>query len=286
MRISAFLPCLTTKTTKNTIFLFKSKLLFRGVPNFLIRQVILKLISFDNDISSNNYNQILECLDPLPDFLKASPTTEALFGRRHLENVFLTSSGTISCKRVLFALKFVMNDSKFCVILPRVTQLLLWFLKEHEVFTVLQVLLKESVERKDSFSMFFGRGLCQFSYIASVVLTFISARVKNPEGLMDDQIDSQANHEKSMVMRLVNDMTYHFLVGYISPEYYPIVLMYFINDGIGGFIRLVIALVQGNYSMIRHFIRKNAGFENFRSEFKHALRTCFDITALVKVIKN
>lgn len=109
----------------NAAYLTLCQEIRKGVPNYLIRGVICKIISFDDDIARSEYYSTLNSLDPEPDFANLLPTAEPLFGRKDLTNVFLTMQGMISCKAVLHLLQKKLGEIEVCLILPRVIQLML-----------------------------------------------------------------------------------------------------------------------------------------------------------------
>ena len=228
---------------------------------------MLKLIPFDDDLARNNYGEILETLEPLPDFTSLPPTLDPLFGRKDMQNVFLTSVGIIGCKRVLHALKCTVTDVKICVLLPRVAQLLLWFMKEHEVFQVLLVLLTESKEMQEceKFSYYFPMSLEKHREAAEVII-------------------EMAGLEKSTLLRdLVKDIIYNLMVGYISPSFYPVVLMYFVVDGMGGMIRLIVSLMKLLAPHLRTLVSSDLPLNNFLLEAKNISKTNADIAEIMRV---
>lgn len=234
----------------------------------MIREVILQLIPFDDDFARNNYGEILEALEPLPDFMNLPPTLDPLFGRKELQNVFLTSVGMIGCKRVLFALKSTIEDVKVCMLLPRVTQLLLWFMREHEVFQVVQVLVNESKIRQDceKHSYFFPFSLEKQKQVAMAIAGLAGVKTNKYFILM------------------VKDMVYNFVVGYISPSFLPIVMMYFIVDGIGGMLRLLVPLIKIIAPFIEPLTSSVSSTAEFLIEAKRISKDNFDITMMMKVL--
>ncbi|OMJ75033.1 hypothetical protein SteCoe_25915 [Stentor coeruleus] len=256
--------CIASFNTKNHADLNYS--IQKGVPNYLIREVVLKLVTFDDDLARNNYGEILECLEPLPDFVNLPATLEPFFGRRDLNNVFLTSIGIVSCKRILHTIKMTMTEIKVCILLPRVTQLMLWFLKEHEVFQVIQVLLNESkgTQMCEKYSLHFPFGLEKFKEIARIICKHLE----------------QEDNKKLRIV--IKDVMYNFLVGYISPSFYSIVLMYFLADGMGGFIRFVVSLFKLCWPGINPCFSSECSREELIFKVREICKNTSDIASIMK----
>lgn len=242
-----------------------------GVPNFLIRNVILKIIYFDDDSAHNNYSGLLDCLD-VPDFLDLPRTMEPFFGRKDLTNAFLTIQGIISCKRILYVVQNTMREVEVCLILPRFVQLLLWFLREHEVYQIASVLIQESKTRENcpKFTFHFPLTLLQHKQVARVVLQQVKLRI------------GKLNQDK-MLKLVVKDMIYNMLVGYISPSFYPLVLMYFITEGIGGLMRIAVSLIIQNKERVGELLKPESTLDDLVKNWK---RMCLEELQVIQLLKG
>ena len=219
-------------------------------------------------MARNKYGEILEILEPLPDFLNLSPTLDPLFGRKDLQNVFLTSLGIIGCKRMLFALKSTIQDLTICLLLPRIAQLLLWFLREHEAYQVLQVLVNDSkvLQECEKFSYHFPCSLGKYKQISKSVALMINT----------------GNNKRLRIV--IKDIIYNVMVGYISPSFYPIVLMYFIVDGMAGLIRLIVSMLKLLYPQLKALMDLDVSDEEFIQKVKNACKNNVNIASVMKVI--
>ncbi|CAG9316964.1 unnamed protein product [Blepharisma stoltei] len=205
----------------------------KGVPNYLIRNVISKLITYDNDVAKTEYYDYTNQLDPDLNFLDLPAEDDPLFGRKDLLNCFLTYRGATACKSILYVIHKKTSDIEVCLILPRVTQILLWFMKEHETYQILQVLIAESRNKEKCQNYSFHFPLTDFQH--KKVVKKIFKRVKEKMG--EIQINEKC------VKKVIKDIAFNMLVGYISPSFYPLILMNFLADGIGSIMKFTAAVV-------------------------------------------
>ena len=189
-----------------------------GVPNKLVRVVILKVLQYDDEMARRTYTNLIDSIDDIPDLMNLSPTMEPLYGRKSLSNCFLTLKGSISCKRILYITKLTIRELAICPILPRFVQLMLWHFREYEVYQLLLVLLNENTKRT-GYSYHFPRSALAYKEITVCILSHLG-----------DIDDSQTKALKVVI----KDMLSNLLVEYISPTMYSVILCYFISDGVSG----------------------------------------------------
>mmetsp|Transcript_32442 Transcript_32442/g.32143 ORF Transcript_32442/g.32143 Transcript_32442/m.32143 type:complete len:447 (-) Transcript_32442:19-1359(-) len=205
----------------------------KGVPNYLIRNVICKLITFDNEIAKTEYYDYTNNLDPELNFSELPPSAEPLFGRKDLMNCFLTFQGATVCKTILYVIHKKSTDIEACLILPRIVQALLWFMKEHETYQIIQVLIAESRYRENcpKFTFHFPLTVIKHKRIVKNILRKVKEMLKEIE-INDKKIEE-----------VIKDIAFNMLIGYISPSFYPLILMNFLADGIGSIMKFTAAIV-------------------------------------------
>jgi hypothetical protein len=152
--------------------------------------------------------------------------------------------------------------------LPRVCQLLFWFLKEVEVFTVLSVLVAESKERQscEKFLMHFPFGLAKYKEIVGIAMLMIGNVRSKPMKL------------------IIKDAVFNFMVGFISPAFYPLVLMQFMIDGVGGLLKLVVAYFQLTIQLLEPLRESTEPAEIIIQTAKNICKNAINIASLLQVI--
>ena len=236
----------------NEAFMRLRHYIHKGVPNLLTRDVVSKIILFDDENARVTYTGLLECIE-LPDLVSIPPTLDPLFGRKTLNNCLLSGKGFLSCKRLLFVIKNTITEIEVCLLLPRFVQMLLWFFREYEVYTIVTIILSESLERKDchKFTYHFPLTLRSHKQIAATIVD-----------LFKDQVDS--SQEKGL-KTLVKDIVFNMLIGYISPSLYSTMLCYFISDGMSGIMKLTVSLLRQLLERTKHLLGRDLMIDEFKS---------------------
>lgn len=69
----------------------------KGVPNILVREVVLKIIPFDDDLARTLYYCLAAEFDSQLDFLALGLSDIPFFGRKNLTNCCLSEKGVAAC---------------------------------------------------------------------------------------------------------------------------------------------------------------------------------------------
>ena len=215
-----------------------------GVPHELLKQVLAKLLLYDDELARNSYNNLIDMVD-VPDVLNLPVTLEPLFSRRDLSNNCLSFQGSIACKRLLFIIRLSLSDLQVCPLLPRLVQLLLWYFRECEVYQIVYILAAESAERRkaDVLTYHFPLSLGSIRHIVHIAFENIKERV-----------DVAC---RPGLKRLIKDMLHNMMVGYLSPVLYSVMLCYFLADGVSGLIQLTLAFLKQTLPFITPFLTED-----------------------------
>lgn len=191
---------------KELLLLYTRKL-NKILPLNLFRTILRAIILFNSDAAHKEFKESLARISPLINFKDLAPSMEPLFGRTNINNAFLTYEGVEACKRILYLIREKYDMIECCLILPRVAQILLWFLEDYEVYAVLCTLIQDSQMHQESpyFSFVFPFTLVKHKQMVREVRKLLKNECYLDTGEMD-------------MKPVIRDMVYNILVGYVRPD--------------------------------------------------------------------
>lgn len=132
---------------------------------------------------------------------------EPLFGRANINNAFLTLEGVEASKRILYLIREKYDIIECCLILPRATQILLWFLDENEVFAILCTLIDDSALYQENpyFVFVFAFSLITHKQMVREIIKLL-------------KYECELDIDEGKMKPVIRDMLYNMLVGYVRPD--------------------------------------------------------------------
>jgi hypothetical protein len=189
------------------LLLLYTRKLNKILPLNLFRKILRAIVLFNSDAAHKEFQESLDRISPLINFKDLAPSMEPLFGRTNINNAFLTYEGVEVSKRVLYLIREKYNMIECCLILPRVAQILLWFLEDYEVYAVLCTLIQDSQMHQES---------PYFSFVFPFTLVKHKQMVREVRNLL--KYECNLDTEDMDMKPVIRDMIYNILVGYVRPD--------------------------------------------------------------------
>jgi len=191
---------------KELLLLYTMKL-NKILPLNLFRYILRAIILFNTDVAQKEYQGSLDRISPLINFKDLAPSMEPLFGRANINNAFLTYEGVEVSKRILYLIRQKYDTIECCLILPRVAQILLWFLEDYEVYAVLCTLIQDSQMNQES---------PYLNFVFPFTLLKHKQMVREVRNLL--KYEFNLDTEDMDIKPVIRDMIYNILVGYVRPD--------------------------------------------------------------------
>lgn len=197
--------------------------IFRGAPNRLAKEVIRLIVTNQNEIALEGY---VELHSNISESQMISYKINTNFEFSENLHLMLSEEGKIAYKRILCTIENELRLS-YCLALDVVVKLLLWFFPEYEVFYIVRVLLRQDCQRNTE-------GFKKY---------FVLRKEKTQEIIktLTDQLFVRGGN-RNLIEVTVTEMVKTMAVKYISPLYYPFVLINFIVEGTEAVLKTVLAL--------------------------------------------
>lgn len=229
--------------------------LWRGVPFSHIRPLIVYLFNLDEGYAAKQYAQAQE-----KEKIKAYVTD---FARISHFSTFLTVEGVQKAKEIAQLVESTCELEDYRL-LQRVTQLLLWFLSENLVFSLLSVLISEP--------SYFPVQSADYVQAYDQILRFFLR-------------SSQKSFNEAFLALVISDMVDNLLIGYSRPEYFGCVLMVFLGSGLKGLAQVVamllVSVIPATFAEGSH-----GSGEEFRTAFQSACLYGVDFLKVVDGAKD
>ena len=235
-----------------------------GIPNYLFRKVLTKVFVFDENRSMDTYNELVD--SSAVKFAYSS----CFFGKEPLENLCLTQEGSEAVVRLLKIIKLRFPDLDYCPILPVVTQILLWFLHEHEVYQIVWFLIASSKEDLSS----------HFLTLKTTHLEAVNAISSRTAKVFKGYVQNEAE-----LKYVVFDAFTNMLTGYISPSYYPFVVSVWLCKGVKGLMSLTCSFVYCSVVQMKNYLKNSTSSKELTESWKLISKNSIEVSEFIKTFK-
>lgn len=134
-------PLLEESCSINASYLENNKeIIIKGIPNYHFHQFLFCM--FNMKIAEYSTNQDNFFSDEENEKLKG--IDKSLFGRNKITSNFLNTKGMLSLDKILHCLREEFPLLQYCPILPRVVQMLLWYVPEKVALKMASAMLDEN----------------------------------------------------------------------------------------------------------------------------------------------
>ena len=140
--------------------------------------------------------------------------------------IILTKEGKIAYERLVFLIEKNLKIVD-CFMLKMILHLFLWFFTEHDTYYIIFILYNQDKIKNSDFKEYFVVGIENLRKIEE----FITKKLIKKGGNSD------------VLTEVVEEMIDKMMIGFISPIYYPYLLINFVVEGYQAIVKIILALL-------------------------------------------
>ena len=189
-----------------------------------MNQIIEMLVPLDSEMSLEKY---LDLHSNLTEKEIHSYIVNSIYCLdENCYNLMLSDTGKIAYMRLFCCIENHLR-LPYCLMLDKIVIILLWFNNEYDVYRIIYTLIRQDALKTISD---YKLHLILSKKRANEIIANLTKKLLEKGGI------------KSLVELSVNDMLTNMLFGYISPLYYPFILINFIIDGYEAILKMIYSL--------------------------------------------
>lgn len=175
----------------------KRQYIFRGLPISKVSEFLQCIFSIDPA------NTMIADLRNYSELIKTGHISgeKPHFGRQNISSNFLNTKGISAMYNALYTLQSEFPDIVYCPVLPRIVQILLWFIPSNKVVIIMRILINETLSSEKN---------------AKIFVYTSSNKIKILIKLALEQM--KGNYNKKAYKKLAVQTINEFLIGVIQHE--------------------------------------------------------------------
>ncbi|OMJ95687.1 hypothetical protein SteCoe_939 [Stentor coeruleus] len=202
----------------------KRQYLHRGLPISKVSEFLQCIFSIDPA------NTMIADIRDYSELVKTGHLNEEKphFGRQNISSNFLNTKGITAMYNALYTLHNEFPDIVYCPVLPRIVQVLLWFIPSNKAVIIMKLLINESLSSEKN---------------AKIFVYTSSNKIKILLKLALEQM--KGNYDKKAYKKLAMQTINEFLIGVIQHEYVYLLMIAYCLFGLEFIAKFVGFLLKG-----------------------------------------